>query len=148
MLLATCVALGAGQASAQTAMVNPDPLAPNLQTDPRKPPRFQNSLPPLAQAGQPTTFAPFTLLAPASGAGNMGFDSTNARKKTKAKPKANDRFHHGAASSRATAAIAVSDAAPQRRNRAFRRGECRVCRRTARHAAGRADRRDPPAEKA
>jgi hypothetical protein len=86
-LLAGSVALG-GQARAQTAMVNPDPLAPQLQTNPRQPPRFQRSQSsPLAQAGQPTTFAPFTLPAPASGAGGTGFDSTNNRKKT-AKPSA------------------------------------------------------------
>jgi hypothetical protein len=81
-LLAACIALG-GQARAQTAMVNPDPLAPNLQTNPLQPPRFQQSQSPTpAQAGQPTTFVP-----PVSGAGDTGFDATNARKKTKAKPK-------------------------------------------------------------
>lgn len=42
-------------------MVNPDPLAPNLQTNPRQPPRFERSQGSVAQAGQPTTFAPFTL---------------------------------------------------------------------------------------
>ena len=80
-LLAACVALGGVPARAQTAMVNPDPLAPNLQTNPRKPPRFQRTQGRrLAQAGQPATFAPFTLPAPASGAGDTGFDSSNVRK--------------------------------------------------------------------
>jgi hypothetical protein len=88
VLLAACVALGGGPARAQTTVPNPDPLAPKL-TDPRRPNNFQNSLPPLAQAGQPTTFTPFTVPPPASGAGNTGFDSTNARKKTPPKPKTN-----------------------------------------------------------
>jgi hypothetical protein len=82
-LLAACVAYG-GQARAQTAMVNPDPLAPQLQTNPRQPPRFQRSQgAPLTQVGQPTTFVP-----PASGAGGTGFDSTNVRKKVAPKPNA------------------------------------------------------------
>ena len=42
---------GGGQASAQTAMVVPDPLAPNLQTNPRQPPRFQQSRASDARAG-------------------------------------------------------------------------------------------------
>jgi len=61
-----------------------DPLAPKLQTDPRKPPRFEKfDRPALVRLGPPTTFT-----APASGAGKTGFDSTNSRKKTKSKAKA------------------------------------------------------------
>ncbi|HXX25295.1 MAG TPA: outer membrane beta-barrel protein [Pseudolabrys sp.] len=89
MLLAACLALSSSEARAQSAVVNPDPLAPNL-IDPRRQQRFEDNLPPLAQAGQPaTTFAPFTVPPPASGAGATGFDSTNARKKSPPKPKTN-----------------------------------------------------------
>jgi hypothetical protein len=79
-LLAACVVLGGGQASAQLA--GSDPLVPKLESDPRKPPRFQTAPRPIAQADQPTTFAP------APGAGDTGFDATNSGKK-KPKPKAN-----------------------------------------------------------
>jgi hypothetical protein len=97
-LLAACVALGSVPARAQTAMVNPDPLAPNLQSNPRQPPRFERTQGrPLAQAGQPATFAPFTLPAPPSGAGDTGFDSSNVRKPAKPKPKANAATGSGAA---------------------------------------------------
>jgi hypothetical protein len=85
LLVAACVALGCGSATAQ--MASPaftDPLAPKLQTDPRNPPRFQKfSRPALAQLGPPTNFSPA-----ASGAGDTGFDSTNSRK---AKAKRNAR---------------------------------------------------------
>jgi hypothetical protein len=82
-LLAGCIALGAEQASAQNAMVNPDPFAPKLESNPLKPPRFQKSRKPaLAQQTPLPAFVP-----PASGAGDTGFDSTNSRKKTKAKLK-------------------------------------------------------------
>jgi hypothetical protein len=82
-LLAGCIALGAEQASAQNAMVNPDPFAPKLESNPLKPPRFQKSRKPaLAQQTPLPAFVP-----PASGAGDTGFDSTNSRKKTKAKSK-------------------------------------------------------------
>lgn len=85
VLAAAWVVLG-GHAGAQTAMVSPDPLSPQLQANPRQPPRFQRTRSPsLAQADRPTTFAP---LPPPSGAGDTGFDATNARKKA-AKPKAN-----------------------------------------------------------
>jgi hypothetical protein len=78
LLVAACVALGGGQANGQLAA--PDPLTPKLDTDPRKPPRFQSSTPPAA--GRPMKFAP-----PASGAGDTGFDSTNTRTRNAA-PKA------------------------------------------------------------
>ncbi len=80
--MAACVALWSADALAQTAPPSfPDPLSPNLQTDPRRPQRFQKfTRPELAQLGPPINF-----VAPASGAGNTGFDSTNARKKTKLK---------------------------------------------------------------
>jgi hypothetical protein len=83
LLLAGCIALGCGQAGAQDAMINPDPFAPKLESNPLKPPRFQKSRKP-AQSLSTPAFVPA-----ASGAGDTGFDSTNARKKTKAKPKAN-----------------------------------------------------------
>ena len=83
LLMAACVALWSADAVAQTAAF-PDPLAPNLQTDPRQPPRFQKFMRPgLVQLGTPATFTP-----PASGAGDTGFDSTNSRKKAKGKAKA------------------------------------------------------------
>src|SRR5450830_1457341 len=82
--MAACVALWSADAVAQTAAPPfPDPLAPNLQTDPRHLPRFQKfDRPALVQLGPPATFT-----APASGAGDTGFDSTNSRKKTKGKAK-------------------------------------------------------------
>jgi hypothetical protein len=78
--MAACVALWSADAVAQTAPPPfPDPLAPSLQTDPRHPQRFQRfTQPGLVQLGPPVNF-----LAPASGAGNTGYDSTNARKRTK-----------------------------------------------------------------
>ena len=71
-------------ASAQSALISTDPLAPKLQTDPSKPPRFQKvTKPTQVQFGPPPVFAP------ASGAGRTGFDSTNSRKKNaKRKPAA------------------------------------------------------------
>jgi hypothetical protein len=82
--LAAGVALWGADAVAQTAVVT-DPLAPKLQTDPRNLPRFQRfDRPALVQMGPPATFT-----APASGAGDTGFDSTNSRKKAKGKAKAN-----------------------------------------------------------
>ena len=84
LLIAAGVVLGCVDAMAQTAApVFPDPLAPKLQTDPRNPPRFQKfEQPALVQLRPPTNFS-----APASGAGDTGFDSTNNRKKTKGKAK-------------------------------------------------------------
>ena len=85
LLIAACVALGGTSAIAQVPA--PDPWVPRVSTDPRNPPRFQPfSRPTLAQLGAPAPFTP-----PASGAGDTGFDSTNARKakgKAKAKPRA------------------------------------------------------------
>jgi hypothetical protein len=84
LLAAACaLALGCGVASAQTvAPAYPDPLAPKLQTDPRKPPRFEKfTRPELKQLSAPATFT-----EPPSAAGDTGFDSTNSRK---AKAKAN-----------------------------------------------------------
>ena len=72
LIMAACMALWGAQAGAQTAPAPyPDPLAPKLQSDPRKPPRFHKfDRPGLVKLGPPATFAP-----PASGAGNTGFDS-------------------------------------------------------------------------
>src|SRR5262249_52496201 len=91
------VALGSGHARAQFA--GPDPFPPNLQGDPRKPQQFQTA-PRVAQTAPTTTFAPYTLPAPASGAGDTGFDSTNVHKK---KPKAK---------AKSTTAPAAAAAAP------------------------------------
>jgi hypothetical protein len=79
---AACLMLGIADARAQVAA--PDPLAPKLQTDPRNPPRFQQfDRQALAQLAAPVSFTP-----PASGAGAMGYDSTNNRKTgAKKKPK-------------------------------------------------------------
>jgi hypothetical protein len=80
LLVAVCVVVWSADASAQTAPPPfPDPFAPNLQTDPRQPPRFQKSTRPgRTPLGPPMNFSP-----PGSGAGVTGFDSTNARKKIK-----------------------------------------------------------------
>ena len=81
--MAASVALWGANAQAQIAAY-PDPLAPWLQTDPRHPPRFQRlTRPALTQLGPPPNF-----VAPAAGAGDTGFDSTNSRKKAKGKAKA------------------------------------------------------------
>ena len=83
LLMAACVLAWGADAVAQTAVVT-DPLAPKLQTDPRNPPRFQKfDRPALVQLGPPAAFT-----APASGAGDTGFDSTNNRKQAKGKAKA------------------------------------------------------------
>ncbi|HXD45342.1 MAG TPA: outer membrane beta-barrel protein [Pseudolabrys sp.] len=77
LIAAACLATAA---RAQTTFQFPDPLAPKLQTDPKKPPRFQKPAKPgTAQFGPPPTFAP------ASGAGKTGFDSSNTRKKNAAR---------------------------------------------------------------
>jgi hypothetical protein len=85
-LMAAGVALWGAHAQAQIA-ANPDPLVPWLQTDPRHPPRFQRVSRPLLTQFEPPAAG---LAAPAAGAGDTGFDSTNSRKKarrgTKAKP--------------------------------------------------------------
>jgi hypothetical protein len=81
LLMAACVIVWNADAGAQTFT---DPLTPALQTDPRKPPRFQKfDRPALVRLGPPATFT-----AAASGAGKTGFDSTNSRKKAKSKAKA------------------------------------------------------------
>lgn len=87
LLTAVCaLALGCGAALAQmTAPEFPDPLAPKLQTDPRKPPRFQQ----FGQAAQPQLGPPTNFTLQPSAAGDTGFDSTNKNKaKNAAKAKA------------------------------------------------------------
>jgi hypothetical protein len=76
-LLATVWFAGSESAHAQVMIAPPDPLAPKLQSDPRKPvPTFQRfNRAPYAQAPASSVFTP-----PASGAGRTGFDSTNSRK--------------------------------------------------------------------
>ena len=83
-LLAACAcAWASGGALAQQATVDPDPLAPQLQTSTRQPPRFQPFTPrQQAQLAAPPSFSS----PPASGAGITGFDSTNSRDKIKARP--------------------------------------------------------------
>jgi hypothetical protein len=83
LLLAACMAFSCRDATAQTALVSPDPLAPQLASDPNNPPRFEQGDRP---AQRQTRFQP-AIVTPASGAGATGFDSTNARKKASAKPK-------------------------------------------------------------
>ena len=39
LLTAACVALAGGQARAQSAIINPYPLAPEFESNPLKPPR-------------------------------------------------------------------------------------------------------------
>ncbi len=89
MTAACALALGCGAALAQMSAPDfPDPLAPKLQTDPRKPPRFQQ----FGQATQPQLGPPTNFTPPPSAAGDTGFDSTNknkakAKAAAKAKPK-------------------------------------------------------------
>lgn len=82
-LLAAAWLTGIELASAQVIVPPTDPLAPKLQTDPRKaPPTFQRSnRAPFAQAPASSVFTP-----PASGAGRTGFDSTNSRRTRAQRP--------------------------------------------------------------
>jgi hypothetical protein len=81
LLAGACALVWSAGALAQTAAVT-DPLNPRPQTDSRNPPRFQQfERPALAQLGPATD----NFSAPAAGAGDTGFDSTNARKKSKRK---------------------------------------------------------------
>ncbi len=74
-------------AAAQLASPYDNPMTPMPDNDPRKPQRFQQQKRTPQQTGQPETFKLDTPSG--SGAGNTGFDSTNARKKKAAeKPKA------------------------------------------------------------
>ena len=92
---------------AQTPPPYADPLAPNLQTDPRRPPVFQKfTRPGLVQLGPPANFSP-----PAFGAGSTGYDSTNFRKKTKPKGRASAGSPRAPASD-ANAASPNANAAP------------------------------------
>ena len=86
--LALGMGMGLGAVSAQIVPPDyPDPLTPKLQTDPRKPPRFQQfSQPELVQLGPPPVFT-----TQSSAAGNTGFDSTNKKAKAKAGPKPKPR---------------------------------------------------------
>ncbi len=78
-LLVVCLMLGGTSALAQSASFF-DAFTPSLQAGPS---RFQRQ----AQAS-PAQFAPSVgFTPPASGAGDTGYDSTNSRKKTRAKPK-------------------------------------------------------------
>ncbi len=80
--MATGLALWSADALAQTPPPpSPDPLSPALQTNPRNPPRFQR----FTQPGPAPLGPPVGYWAPAAGAGQTGFDSTNARRKIKLK---------------------------------------------------------------
>jgi len=88
LLLAAALALVCGRVMAQTALVDSDPLAPKLESDPDRPPRFeQPDALTQPQAAQQQTLQQQAFTPPASGAGLTGFDATNARQKAKAKPK-------------------------------------------------------------
>ncbi len=84
--MAACAVLVGTPALAQTAPPPfADPLAPQLQTDPRKPPRFEKpKWRERAPLSTPATFKPIP-----SGAGDTGFDATNTRAPgTQAQPRA------------------------------------------------------------
>jgi hypothetical protein len=85
LLLAACMV---SQAQAQTALVNPDPLSPALETNPNKPPRFQKST--RSRRERADAPAAFTQLfaPPPSGAGSTGFDASNAPESARAAPSA------------------------------------------------------------
>ena len=105
LLTAVCaLALGYGAALAQmTAPDFPDPLAPKLQTDPRKPPRFQQ----FGQAAQPQLGPPTNFTPQPSAAGDTGFDSTNKNKaKNAAKAKAAGKARPKPPAGDATAPVA------------------------------------------
>lgn len=83
LLVAACLLLAFREAEAQSAPAYPDPFAPQLEANPRKPPRFEKQAPGTSKRSETLrTFTP-----PASGAGATGFDATNARKKPGLKPK-------------------------------------------------------------
>jgi len=106
--MAVCAVLWSANATAQTPPpLYTDPLAPNLQTDLRRPPVFQKfTRPGLVQLGPPANFSP-----PASGAGSTGFDSTNFRKKQKPRGRASAGNQRAPASD-ANAASPDTNAAP------------------------------------
>ncbi|HEY0223721.1 MAG TPA: outer membrane beta-barrel protein, partial [Pseudolabrys sp.] len=80
LLAALCVAAIGVDAQAQLVPPDADPLAPRT-ADPRNPPR-------LTQPGVTPLVPPLVFTPPPSGAGDTGFDATNARK-AKAKENAN-----------------------------------------------------------
>ena len=94
LLMGACAVLVCAHALAQMAEpANTDPLAPKLQTDPRNPPRFQK--PTRATRRQLSTPPRFIPLP--SGAGDSGFDATNARAPgTQAQPRAATTGQNGA----------------------------------------------------
>ena len=79
-LLAACLVLAATDVRAQT-LVDPDPLAPKLDTASKKDARFQKFKRPQQLPLSPA----FGFVPAASGAGASGFDSSNARKTITAK---------------------------------------------------------------
>ena len=86
----------AGQARAQLGPPFPDPLAPQLNTDPRKPQTFR----PFDRRTQRNADQPTLFALPPSGAGTTGFNSTNVKKKLPPKR------------ARSTAAAATTNAQP------------------------------------
>jgi hypothetical protein len=80
LLAALCAAAMGVDARAQIVPPDADPLAPRA-ADPRNPPRF-------TQPGVTPLVPPLVFTPPPSGAGDTGYDATNARKaKANAKPK-------------------------------------------------------------
>ena len=78
--IATVLAVGDGRALAQNALPAPDTFAPQLESDPTKPPRFEKSRRTGREADRPVRFE-----AIPSGTGLTGFDASNARRKAKPK---------------------------------------------------------------
>jgi hypothetical protein len=116
-LLAACLALP-GPGRAQTALVNPDPFAPTLETNAKKPPRFQKSKSASsASARQPSTFSQ-AFVPPLSGVGTTGFDASNdpdrpAKAKQLASAPANSRTATtGATTQASTLGVSVPPPAP------------------------------------
>lgn len=109
LLLAAWLALPGEQARAQTALVNPDPLAPTLETSSNKLPRFQKfDQSEQAALAEPSTFAQVFAPVP-SGAGTTGFDASNAPDRPLTPPK--PRFR--AAAGTQTAALNTTPQAPE-----------------------------------
>jgi hypothetical protein len=105
VLLAACLALAGRDAMAQS-WVYPDPLAPKLETNAKKPPRFEKfERTDQVRLGPPPKFS---FSPPASGAGVTGFDSTNSRKILTPKQAAKLRAKPGQVSPDAASALVLS----------------------------------------
>ena len=111
LLVGACAALVCMPALAQTAPPPfADPLAPQLQTDPRNPSRFQK--PTRATRRQLSTPPRFTPLP--SGAGDTGFDATNTRAPgTQAQPRPATTGQNGALAASPPGALSAPSANAQ-----------------------------------